>query len=61
MTLANSFLLIIIFMGVLAIGISSYMDGVEKQPEVHSFNKVLISVMINWLLIFGAIAWAINH
>ena len=61
MSLANPFILIIVLLGFISIAYASYMDGVDQPPRKYSFNHTLIAVMINWLLIFGAVIWAVNH
>jgi hypothetical protein len=61
MSLANPFILIIVLFGFITIAYASYMDGVEQPPRKYNFNHTLIAVMINWLLIFGAVIWAVNH
>lgn len=61
MSLANPFILIIVLLGFISIAYASYMDGVDQPPRKYNFNHTLIAVMINWLLIFGAVIWAVNH
>lgn len=61
MMLLNPFILIIIVLGFVSIAFASYMDGVEQPQRNYNFNHTLIAVMFNWLLVFGAVFWALAH
>ena len=57
----NPFLFLYIVLGAAGILITAYMDGAERPPQRYNLTQVLISTIIHWLLVFGAIAWAVNH
>lgn len=57
---SNPFIVIIIVFGFISLATAAYMDGVE-YTRTYNFNHTIIAVLINWALIFGAVAWAMNH
>lgn len=57
----NPFLLVYIIIGGIGIIVTAYMDGAQRPPQKYNLNSILIATLIQWLLVFGAIAWAQNH
>ena len=57
----NPFLFIIVALGCVGILITAYMDGAERPPQRYNLNHILISTVLHWLLVFGAVVWAQNH
>ena len=61
MILTNPFFLILIFFMFTSLAFASQMDGKPMPEREYNFTNTMIGVLINFLLIFGAVVWAAYH
>jgi hypothetical protein len=54
------FTLLVIFMAISLI-YANYMDGAVMPERRYNFTHTLISVLLNFALIYGAVMWAASH
>jgi len=61
MIFTNPFFLILIFFMFTSLMIASQQDGKPMPERQFNFTQTMFSVLINFLLIFGAVVWAVYH
>lgn len=63
MLFSNPFFIVSVVFGILAMMWNGYMDGAPLPPEQAKYNyrRVAISVLVNWMLLAGAIIYAADH
>jgi len=61
MVFTNPFFLILVFFMFTSLVIASQQDGRLMPERRVDFTQTMFSVLINFLLIFGAVVWAAYH
>ena len=57
----NPFFTIQVVLMIIALIYAQAMDGQPMAPRRHSLSATMWSVAINFILLYGAVAWAQSH
>lgn len=61
MIFSNPFFTILVMLMAISLIYANYMDGAVMPERKYNFNHTLISVLINFALLYGAVMWATTH
>lgn len=57
----NPFILFVVVMGIISVVWAHINDGYEMPTRYYSSTQTTVAVIIQFVIVFGAVAWATSH